>query len=54
MNTVSAYGKENVALKPYLRKYQNVDDNIINKRQANESYQLIKDDEPNPGDNVSN
>ena len=49
----STYGKENAALRPYLRKYANVDENEIHRRQHSSSYLLLKDDKPDAAGNVS-
>ena len=35
------YSKENKTLKPYLRKYNNVDENVLAVRSQNQSYQLV-------------
>ena len=34
-------GKENLTLKPYLRTYNNVQENVYARRQASVNYQLI-------------
>ena len=48
-----AGGKENPVLKPFLRKYQNVDENISTIRSKLCPYQLVKEGDQfrmeNPG-----
>jgi len=36
-----AQGKENLVLSPYMRRYQNVDENIVAHRSKINSHQLI-------------
>ena len=46
-------GKENLTLKPYLRTYGNVQENVKAFHQASSRYQLIHEAKPKQTDNVS-
>ena len=53
MQSISAYSKENTVLRPYLRKYDNVDENVLSRKAHSTSYQLIKEEKPSMSNNVS-
>ena len=38
MQSISSYSKENKVLRPYLRKYHNVDENILARKAHSTSY----------------
>lgn len=46
-------GKENIILKPYLRNYDNVQENVKAIHQTGTRYQLIHEAKPKMTDNVS-
>ena len=46
-------GKENLTLKPYLRTYDNVQENVKAINQQSVRYQLIHEAKPRMNDNVS-
>lgn len=52
VKTPNPYDKENEVLRPLLKKYKNVEDNVLTLRMKNVDYQLIEEDKP-PLSNVS-
>ena len=40
------YDKENDVLRPLLRKYKNVEDNVLTLRIKDVDYQLVEEDKP--------
>ena len=47
------YDKENLPLRPLLRKHKNVEDNVHTMRVQEENYLMINEDQPRMVDNVS-
>lgn len=44
--TPNPYDKENEVLRPLLRKYKNVEDNVLTLRIKDVDYQLVEEDKP--------